>query len=265
MSWSLLPYAIPLIGGYKTISAMHPSTYSKYNEAPESALSVVVKEIAWRVLNAENRPGTRYQERIQDLIDGLPDSVGEKNVQAVIDSRIKVATIRDPSMPIHATGTDVDIGAAVGKLFIAVDPDAQSTAGAALPWICTHEICHLLEGDHVELPGMKAIASLAVAILTTSVLGWAVLPSIGAAVVANIVTHAAVSLRAEKRADDFANKHCTRYERLMAVEYFKRIERSRPEGVFSYPAKWIRSVLHPSEAARIAKIQASLLADLKLA
>lgn len=257
MSWNLLAYAIPLFGGLKTIAALQPATYRKYDDAPESAHSAVVKEVAERALNAENQPGATYQERIRDMIEELPDSVGVKNVKALVATRLKVASIRNEATPIHSTGTDLDIGTARGKFFIGIHPDTERTSVEALPWICTHEICHLLEGDWVEITGVKAVVSLSATVLSTFVFGWALLPSVGTACLANIVTHVAMSRRAENRADDFANKHCTEEERRNAIAFLEQTKNTRPQGISTYLGKIVRAALHPSEEVRIAKIRST--------
>jgi hypothetical protein len=68
-----------------------------------------------------------------------------------------------------------------------------------------------------------------------------------------------MSHRAENRADNFANNHCTAEEREKAIICLNQVNRSRPKGISGYFGKLLRSAMHPSEAARIAKIRASLL------
>jgi hypothetical protein len=255
MSLNLLAYAIPLIGGVRTIAAFHPANYRKYEAAPESAESAVVKEVAKRVLEAELQPAAAYRETIQELIQELPDSAAPKNIETFIATRLKVVSIKNEAMPIHSTGTAVDMGSATGKLFIAIDPDIDGPMKEALPWIATHELCHLLEGDWLEIKGIKTVVSLAVTVLSTAVFGWGLLPSIGATMLANSITHIALSHRAEQRADDFANQHCTAEERRQAIAYFEHLKHSRP---CSRLASIIRSAFHPSEDARIANIQRTL-------
>jgi hypothetical protein len=262
MSWSLLAYAVPLVGGIKTFSAMNPANYRDYEEAPESSHSTIVKQIAERVLSREWQPGEAYQERIQEMVQELPDSVRVKDVAAVVAHRLKVVAISNAICPIHSTGTDVDMGAVQGKFFIGIDPGVEKSTQGALSWIATHEICHILEGDWGEIALIKTIASLSVTILSTVFLGWGLLASASAAIATNVITHAILSHRVENRADDFANQHCSLEERLKAIAYLEDMKRSRPQGgIAAYVKTIIRSAFHPSEDARMANIQGTLGLD----
>ena len=257
MSLNLLAYAIPLIGGVRTLAGFHPANYRNYEAAPESAHSALVKQIAERVLEAELQPETAYRETVQELIQDLPDVIAARNVQALIATRLRVVSMKNEAMPIHSTGTPMDMGAATGRLFIAIDPEIDGPMKEALPWIATHELCHLLEGDALEIRAIKTIVSLAMTILSTAVFGWGLLPTIGAAMAANSITHIALSLRAEQRADDFANRHCSKAERMQAVAFLEHLKDSRP---CSRLGSIVRSLLHPSEEARIAAIQRTFAA-----
>ena len=255
MSLNLLAYTVPLIGVVKFVSAINPATYRKYEAAPESPHSEVVTAVAQRVLNAESGSG-RYEERIRDLIQELPDSVGIKDVRAWIANRLKVAAIENEGNAVYSVGTEFDWGSLKGKFFIGIDPGIEGAMQEALAWSTAHEICHILEGDGAERILIKIIVSLATTILSTAVLGWTLLPSVCAAMGAIMVTHVIVSHRAENRADDFANKHCSPEERERAIALFEHKRASRPqEGVVKRTIRW---VLYLSEDARIAKIRGTL-------
>jgi len=207
------------------------------------------------VFDAELQPEAPYRETIQELIQDLPEVVTAKNVQALIATRLKVVSVKSEAMPIHSTGTPVDMGSATGKWFIAIDPDMDEPMKNALPWIATHEICHLLEGDALEIKAIKTIVSLAITVLSTAVFGWGLLAAVCAAMIANTITHIALSLRAEQRADDFANRHCSTAERMQAIAFLDHLKRSRTDSRMS---SILRSLFHPSEEARIAIIQRTL-------
>lgn len=259
MSWNLLAYAIPLFGGIKTFSACIPSTYRKYEESSESLHSVVVKEVADRALSAEINSKGNYQKRIQEMIQELPDSISVRNLKAVLDRRLRVVSIKNDLKPIHSIGTDLDIGSVQGKFFIGIDPRIEKTAQEALPWIVTHEICHILEDDWVEIPGIKTIASLSATILSTFVFGWGLIPSTITAIGTNFVTHVILSHRAENRADDFANHHCLPQEREKAMAYFEHIKNARSQQrISAFVEKIILSIFYSSYEERIGKIRGTL-------
>lgn len=216
------------------------------------------------------------------MVRALPDSVGVKDVKAVIANRLKVVVMDNTAMPIHSTdtdhlkvvveyneapicstGTDID----KGTFFVEIDREMEcqepypwaKRAQEALPWLATREVCHLLERDWVKIFGIKTIVSLSAAILSTVVLGWGLLLSACATVAANIVTHAIVSHRAENRADDFANKHCSAQECEKAIAYLESVRDFKSqEGIAASVKETVLSAFRPSEDARIAKIRKTL-------
>jgi len=258
MWWSLLPYAVPLFEGLQALAAIYPGTYRKYLDAPESTHASLVKTVAKRVLNGENQEGSTYHARVDEMIDEMPDPSLPKNVTSVIASRFKVVSIRNEmTSSIHSEGVDVDMGSNIGKFFVGIDPDISPEAVEALPWIATHEICHFLEGDWVEIPSVKVVGTLSAVILSSAFFGWAWPTSTQVAVIANIVTHGLVSQYIERRADAFANKHCSDEEKRKAIVFLEKIQSSYVEGIFGRLAKGVRFFTHPSIASRIASIQQS--------
>lgn len=256
MSWNLLAYGLPLISGVRTFSLFHPAAYSKYEKAPKSPYSQLVSEIAERIFQAEIDSGGTYRERIQEMLEDLPDSSGVKDVKALIAYRLRVVSIENKFLPIHSTGTDVDSGDTKGALFIGIDPGLEGAWKQALPWIATHEICHLLEEDWIEISAIKTVACLAVTILATAFFGWGLVFSVCAAMSTNIIAHVVASHRAENRADDFANKYCSVKERQDAIAYFQHIKGLKAQkGGVAYGVAAIKAIFHPSEDPRIAKIQ----------
>lgn len=140
----------------------------------------------------------------------------------------------------------LDRGETVGQFFIVIDPDSTQTTIDALPWIATHEICHCLEADAAEIVLVKTIISLTATIFSTFVFGWGLVPSIGLAMLANTAAQAAMSHRAENRADDFANKHTSEEDKQKAILFLEEIKNSSPQAISSYPAKlmmeWVKNI-----------------------
>lgn len=252
MSSNLIVYANPLFWAIKTCLSSLPTNYLSLNRSTDSSHSALIKQIATRVLNAEIQSKGSYKERILEMIQELPDSVGSKNISTWIAYRLKVVTLTRVGHPIYSTGTDVDIGRLKGQFFIAIDPKIEKTMEEALPWFTAHEICTILEEDWLNILIAKTIVSLSTTVLSRGVLGWGIIPSVCAPIVANMITHVILSRSAEKRADDFANKHCSSEERKKAIACFEKWQRSEVQGRI---AAYTRSLSHLSNDSRIKNIK----------
>lgn len=253
MSWNLLTYALPSFRILETIRCYHPSTYKRFEDVPESPLSYNIKDIVERILTTQNQPGMPFQRRVEDIIAELPQTAKSRDVKGIIEARLKVIATSDVS-PIFATGTDCEDG----RYYISVAPEEQEEAAKALAWTITHEVGHLLGDDWVEMSGAKMISSLVSTFATTYFLSWSLLHCVGTVILTNAVTHVAMSHRAEKRADDFANTHCTGQERERGIEYLQSVKNRNSEqgGLIS---RILSRVFHPDPDSRIAKIRASLV------
>ncbi|MBX9720024.1 MAG: M48 family metalloprotease [Candidatus Obscuribacterales bacterium] len=250
MSWSLLSFALPAFGLLKVFAQSNPASYKKFDDMPQSDQAAAINAILERVLNAENVQGSEHFERTEDMLKELPDSAGPKTIQSLLRYRLKVVKTETDDFPVFATGTD----AQAGKYYIGVKPDPE--VEPSLPWVVTHELSHILNDDQLTLGIAKTIASLGMAALSTFVLGWSLLPSLGAVIVTNCVTHTVCSQRAERAADDFAIKHCSREQLEKGIAFFELIKARRASG--TYTNNLITCILHPSENSRIAKIRAAL-------
>ena len=162
----------------------------------------------------------------------------------------KVVKTQTDHYPVFTTGTD----AQAGKYYIGIKPDPE--AEQALPWVVTHELSHILNDDQLSLSICKTIASLGTATLSVIALGWSLLPSLGAVMIANCVTHAVYSQMSERAADHFAIKHCSKEQLKKGAAFFELIKARRENGTYS--KNLITHLLHPSENSRIAKIQKAL-------
>jgi len=250
MSWNLLTFALPVATAQGVLAQLNPASYKELDRMPQSDLSAAVHAIAERVLQAEHVRGSEHFERIEDMLKELPDSAGPKTVQSLLRCRLKVVKTETDEMPVFTAGTDTW----VGKYYIGINPDPEMEA--ALPWVITHELSHILNEDHIGLVLVKAVASLGVAALSTLVLGWALLPSLGAVVFTNCVTHTIFSHRMEGAADDFAIQHCSREQLEKGIACLELCQARRAKG--NYKNNLITWILHPSDNSRIAKIRAAL-------
>ncbi len=248
--WNLFAYGVPLAAAYKTLGLCNPESYRKYEKSEESPLASLVREIVERSLScASEWGGTDYPEMVQDLLDASD----KKDVKAFIPHRFKVTSAGTEENPISVVGTDADRGSSIGRFFINIAPKIDDTTRAALPWIISHEVCHILETDWFEIGMCKTIASLFVSTVAVFWLQWTLIPSVLVAMTANVVTHIALSHRAEHRADAFANRVCTPDERNAGSEFLKASQLINEKAGF-----WgtvVRFISHPSEASRIANIE----------
>ena len=251
MSWNMLVYTIPAFSTLKTLSVFNPESYRQYAEAPESHFSSDIKKVAIRVLHAELQKGAAYREKVQELIGELPSTVKEKTVDGLVKSCMKVVAMPHPLFPIHATTADWD-----GRFFIALRPDLDQATKEALPWIAAHEIGHVLEQDGAKIQLAKTVASLAMAVLSTFVFGWTLGFAVCATIATNIVIHIVLSRRAEMRADQFANGHCSAGEREKAIVWLEHDKQIGSQG--RYIGKILQACLYPSNEARMIGIQNTL-------
>lgn len=250
MSWNLLSFSVPAFGLFNVFARINPASYKKFDETPESDQAVKVNAIVERVLNAENVPGSEHFERIQDMLQELPDSAGPKTIQSLIRCRFKVIKTEADDFPAFATGTD----ARDGKYYIGLKVDTEIER--ALSWIITHELSHILNDDPLQTSIFKTIGSLASASLSTFVLGLSLLPSLAALFLTTSLTHIICSQRGERAADDFAVKHCSRQELEEGIAVLALVKIRRAQGV--YTNNPLLLMLHPSENSRIAKIRSAL-------
>lgn len=250
MSWSLISFALPAFGLLKVFGLSNPASYKRFDDMPESNQAASVNAIVERVLNAENVQGAEHFERIEDMLKELPDSVGSKTIQSLVHCRLKVVKVETDDFPVFATGTD----AQAGKYYIGVKPDFEM--GTSLPWVITHELSHILNDDPLTLQIVKTVGSLGAAALSTFVLGWSLLPSLGATILTNCVTHIIYSQWSERAADGFAIKHCSREQLEEGIAFFELMKARRVRSV--YKNNLITWALHPSENSRIAKIRDAL-------
>lgn len=258
MSWNLLAYAVPAFECMKVFARANPESYHQYETTSESAHASTVKAVVHRVLTTEHQSQAGcYKERITGMLEQLPKSCS-KNIHNLIEHRLKVISATDSDGLYNAAyslGTDNDLNTKTGHFFIGINPNIEPLAAKALPWIATHELRHLLANDTLTLPAIKTIASLSAAALSTLAFGWGLLPTACAAVAANMIAHTIVSIRAENRADDFANQHCTETELSYAIDWLKDLKNSKPEGALKSAHTVLNYIDYPSEDARIAKIQ----------
>ncbi len=217
---------------------------------PESDQADRINGILQRVLNAQNVQGTEHFERIREMLEGLPDSEDPKTIESLLRCRFKVVTTERDDFPVFVTGTDVKDG----KYYIGIKSDPEVVP--SLPWIVTHELSHILNEDQLTLGLAKTVVSLGMAALSTFVLGWSLLPSLGSIILTNWVTHIVCSQWAERAADDFAIKHSSREELQEGIKVLKLIKKRRASGI--YADNLMTRICHPSEDSRIAKIRAAL-------
>ena len=241
---------MPAIGLSRIFAHLNPASYKKFDDMPESDQSATVAMIANRVLSAENVQGSDHFERVQEMLQEMPENAGPKTIESLLRYRLKVVKTDTDHYPVFTTGTD----AQDGKYYIGIKPDPA--VEQALPWIITHELSHILNDDPLKLGIVKTIASLGTAAFSVFALGWTLLPSLGAVIATNCITHTIYSQRSERAADDFAIKYCSKQQLEKGVAFLKLIKARRSDGTYSN--NFITRLLHPSENSRIAKIQKAL-------
>lgn len=250
MSWNVLTFAVPAASLLKMFANSNPASYKKFDDMPESDQTAAVTAIVNRVLSAENVQGSEHFERVQDMLKEMPESAGPKTIESLLRYRLKIVKTETDDYPVFATGTD----AQAGKYYIGIKPD--SDVEQALPWVITHELSHILNDDPLNLCIIKTIASAGAAALSVFALGWSLLPSLGAVIVTNCITHTVCAQRSERAADDFAIKHCSKEQLEKGIIFFELTKARRATGAYS--KNLITWLLHPSENSRIAKIQKAL-------
>jgi Zn-dependent protease with chaperone function len=180
----------------------------------------------------------------------MPESAGSRTIESLLRYRLKIVKTETNDYPVFTTGTD----AQSGKYYIGITPDSE--VEQALPWVITHELSHILNDDPLKLCIIKTIASVGAAAFSVFALGWSLLPSLGAVLVTNCVTHTVYAQRSERVADDFAIKHCSKEQLEKGIVFFELTKARRATGAYS--KNLITWLLHPSENSRIAKIQKAL-------
>lgn len=248
MSWNLFAYAVPVLDLYK--SAVVNIDQGDLEKAVDSKHSEKMKKIIKEVLEKES--ASSYQTRIQVLRKSLPAEIGP-SIHNVVAYRFKVISHGGGVWPVSLRGAGLDTSQVAGKFFISVSPDMDKVAEDALPWLTTREVGRVLAEDWLEISTLKVVATLAAVGCSVHLYGLSLLPSVGCALVANTVTHIAMSYHTEKRADDFANKHCTRGEKESAVTFLNKIDSAKTSLM-----KLFSRLLYPSEEIRIARIRVSI-------
>jgi len=247
MSWNILAFGVPALSFAKMLTLVSPASYLQFEKMPHSERTADVQAIVERVLHAENVPASPHYERIQDMLQNTASPT--KTISALVQSRVKIVDTQRDDYPAFTTGTDAD----AGKYYIGLN---AGLGQKALPWIIAHEISHILNEDPLRMAMIKAAASSAATALFTFGLGWSLLSSAGGAVLTNCIVHGICSQRAEKRADDFAIRHCSKQELEKGIEFFETVKALRESGTYS--KSWIVRLLHPPEEARIAKIRKAI-------
>jgi len=257
--WNALAFALPAWSVLKCLGSMIPQSYKEYDALPKSPQAATIYAIVQKALDAENVAGSEHFERIQEMLQELPESAEPKTTATLLQHRLKVVNKETNSLdaPVHATGTD----AHGGKYFIAIKPDSQTEP--ALHWIVTHEFSHILNDDALNLTIVKTCTSLGAALFSIFALGLSLPASVAAVMVTNVVTHTMCSQMAERSADNFANKHCSKEELKHGIAFLEFLKARK--ATHSYANRFFSMLLHPSEDSRIANIRKALLEKAKAA
>jgi len=252
--WNALAFAVPAWCLSRVLANINPQSYKALDARPKSSRASAVRTIMQQALNAENVQGSKHFKRIQGMLKTLPESAGPKTIQTLVQHRLKVLHI-SPKIPPYTQGTD----AHHGKYFICVHNSSQMEP--VLPWIVTREVSHILNNDVLNRHIIATITSLAVAVLSVFALGLSLPASLGAVMLTNAVAHAIYFQMAERTADNFANKHCSKEQLEQGIAYLELVQ--APRATYSYANRFFAMLLDPSEDSRIAGIRKALLEKAK--
>ena len=262
MSLNLLTFLVPAANIGSSVYSLAPSSYQKFTKWSTCDHAETIRNIVGRILNKEIAPGAPYHESlINSIQEGLPQSVQPKTIQTFLDTRLRIVLFppghhaSNAISPMMTRGSDWDIGKEPGTFVIALPADLEE---AAVPWFAARECCHLLNDAHLETKVYTAIASLAAAIFSTFVLGWTLLPSLGLTLLAQSIAHIVSSQREEKRADAFANLHCTDEEKKHAIALLQTREQFRSAGSFPVLDSLFKFLTYSLERERAAMIRGTI-------
>jgi hypothetical protein len=243
----LLPYAIPVTDVFKTLATCSSKfpVYKKYAQYPVSAHEAMVKEVYKEVLLKESQKGAPYHERIQELLEELPQGV-EKTIDGWLNARVKVVET-NTLFGVHTAGTDED------KHYIHIPNPISEESKNALNFLALHELRHILNEDASLLYMVCTVVGIAAAVFV-HIMNAPIFVSVVTVLAIRDTAKLALSYYREYKADDFAIQYSSVEEVKKAVIAYKRLHQI----VQNHVKWWDRLDMymsHPPMPSRIKRLE----------